>query len=80
MSLDNQSINQSVIYLPTLTPKSTSARSKCARALKLQLWQKSSVEKNKKIYIYIYIYIQSLIYVHMNIKNYKNSTKKKLKI
>ena len=31
------SINQSIIYLPTLTPKSTSARSKYARALKLQL-------------------------------------------
>ena len=32
-----ESINQSIIYLPTLTPKSTSARSKYARALKLQL-------------------------------------------
>ena len=33
----NQSINQLTIYLPTLTSKSTSARSKYERALNLQL-------------------------------------------
>ena len=35
----------------------------------------------KKIIIIKYIYIQSIIYVHMNTKNYKNSkTGKKFKI
>ena len=29
-------------------------------------------------YIYKYIYIQSIIYEHMNIKNYKNSKKKEI--
>ena len=63
-------ITITIIYLTTLSFKSTSACSKYERALNLQLYFIISSIKN--------IYIYSIIYVHMNIKSYKN--KKKLKI